>query len=568
MVALQTERNEPNSIVAWLTVERTAWIGIGVVAALLRLAGLGAQPFLPAEATQAVAALAGAGLSGTGVSPLLLSLQKVSFLVTQSGEELARLWPALAGIALVLLAYQLRADLGRVGALGAALLLAISPALVLWSRSATGESFALLAAMVLVVALCRARRGERWTLWMAAGLALLVLSSPLAYSVLLVLTPLALLALLRRPDADGGANAAMLFLILVALGATAFFFNPGGFASLAELPASWLAGITSSVGYSPFWLTAQATLSQLLLVVLGAAGMVVGLRRRDWLAAGLGLWLALGLLLLWLRAGRTAADAALLALPLALLGGLAVEALVRHFDLADYKAEAAVLITACLVTLSAAGIWLGDYVASWDGQPRSVFLFSAIAAIVVAVGIAVVFAVLFDRRMAWQAGAIAALIALSVLTLSATFADSHSHDATRWGAPLSSRGAPDGANLTDFLQQLARARGSDLRDLPVTLVVAPGAEPAPLLRWYARGAVVRTAAGAVSSNPDEVFISLASDPPPSSSGEGAPLAGRSFRISESWSPAGLRGGPLWRWLVYREHDGLDNETRAVVWVPG
>ncbi|MCB0257647.1 MAG: hypothetical protein KDI55_28310, partial [Anaerolineae bacterium] len=58
------------SILAWLTIERLAWIVIGVAAAAIRLAGLGARVFDPAEAQQAVAALGAAGLPAAGTSPL------------------------------------------------------------------------------------------------------------------------------------------------------------------------------------------------------------------------------------------------------------------------------------------------------------------------------------------------------------------------------------------------------------------------------------------------------------------------------------------------------------------
>ena len=186
MTASNQTGSTTSQVLTWLTIERLAWLVIGVAAAAIRLMGLTVRAFDPAEAQQAVAALGAAGLPGPGISPLLLSLQRISFGLLQSSEGLARFWPALAGVALVLLAYELRGEIGRVGALGAAILLAISPLLVFWSRSATGESFTVLAAMVLIVALSRARRGDPWVIWGAVGLALLVLSSPTGYSVLVL----------------------------------------------------------------------------------------------------------------------------------------------------------------------------------------------------------------------------------------------------------------------------------------------------------------------------------------------------------------------------------------------
>ncbi|MEZ4767100.1 MAG: glycosyltransferase family 39 protein [Caldilineales bacterium] len=493
-------------ILAWLTVERLAWIVIGVAAAAVRLAGLGARVFDPAEAQQAVSALGAASLPAPGISPLLLSLQRVGFVLLDSNELMARVWPALAGVALVLLAYELRAELGRVGALGAGVLLAVSPLLVYWSRSATGESFALLAAMLLIVALSRARRGERWVVWGAVGLALLVLSSPAGYGVLILIAPMAVLALAGRRSDDDRASAdrsqwltgLLVFVGLVALGATAMFFNPAGFAAVADLPAAWLRGLTASAGFSPLPLAVQLALGELLALAAGIAGLVIGLRRRDWFAQALGLWLVLALVLLFLRSGRTPVDAALLALPLALLAGIAIEAFVARVSLSGQEAEAAVLLLACLVVLGAAAIWLADYARTLDGIPSSVFLFSAGAALVVLLAILLAYAVVFGTHVTWQVAVLVAAIVLGLLTVRMTALTSFNHDPLRWGSVANTRGATDGPNLTAFLEQLAGQRGTDLRDLPVTLVAAPGSEPSPLLRWLVRDAATGQAADEAS----------------------------------------------------------------------
>ena len=566
---------ETGQILAWLTVERLAWLVIGVVAAAVRLAGLGSRVFDPAEAQQAVAALGAAGLPAAGTSPLLLSLQRVSFVLLDSSELLARVWPALAGVALVLLVYQLRGELGRVGALGTGLLLAVSPLLVFWSRSATGESFTLLAAMILVVALSRARRGDSWVIWGAVGLAILVLSSPVGYGVLVLIAPMAALALVGRRSDDEDSRVErsqwraglLVFVGLVLLGATAMFFNPVGFAAVADLPAAWLRSVLTASGYSPFWLATQVMLGELLALVAGIAGLVIGLRRRDWFAQALGLWLLLALVLLLLRSGRTPADEALLALPLALLAGIAIEAFVARVSLSGERAEAAVLLVACLVVLCAAAIWLADYARSLDGTPSPVFLFSAAAALVVLLAILLAYFVVFGSHVTWQVAVLVAAIALGLLTLRMTALTSYNHDLLRWGSVANSRGASDGPNLTAFLEKLAAQRGTDLRDMPVVLVTAPGNDPSPMVRWLLRNAETREAAGAAGTGPDDVLVSLADDPPPGNNDSAVPLVGRSFRVVEQWSPAGLRSGPLWKWLLYGRFDQLDGEQRAVVWLP-
>jgi hypothetical protein len=139
----------------WITLERLAYIAIAVLALILRLANLHVAPMSPAEAIQAMAALdlvADRGaLPAAGPARCCSTCTGWSSCSPRPAETSARLLPALAGTATVLLAYGLRAELGRLGALGAASLLAVSSTLVFWSRSATGESLALLAGMALLV---------------------------------------------------------------------------------------------------------------------------------------------------------------------------------------------------------------------------------------------------------------------------------------------------------------------------------------------------------------------------------------------------------------------------------
>jgi hypothetical protein len=52
-------------------------------------------------------------------------------------------------------------------------------------------------------------------------------------------------------------------------------------------------------------------------------------------------------------------------------------------------------------------------------------------------------------------------------------------------------GASGGPELRLALERLAMQRGTDLRDLPVAFLTAPGNETPALLRWYARNAVLR-----------------------------------------------------------------------------
>ena len=418
-VNITTTNSNPtrSTIAQWLTIERAAYIAIGILALVLRLVGLGRQPMAPGEAAQAVAALDLIGHTGAvaagGTSPLLLSLHTLTFLVTHASEGAARVWPALAGTLLVLLAYGLREELGRLGALFAALLLAVSSSLVFWSRSATGESFTLLAAMALIVGLAGWRRDPaafaRWAIWLAVALGLLLLSAPAAYSVLVLIAPLAVLTLWPSLAPGGTVSATaqslkaalVAFVVLLLLGATAMFFNPSGLAALADLPATWLGQFGRSAGSGPLWLLALLFLREPLIVVTGLAGLVLGLRHRSWLAQGLGLWLGLGVIFLLVRAGRGPIDLALLALPLALLGGGALAALFEalRLDSTEEQSEAAVLFVAGLGLIGSTAVWLATWVSSWSPQPQMAFLMSAGVALLVLGGLLVAYAVILAASL-------------------------------------------------------------------------------------------------------------------------------------------------------------------------
>jgi hypothetical protein len=80
------------------------------------------------------------------------------------------------------------------------------------------------------------------------------------------------------------------------------------------------------------------------------------------------------------------------------------------------------------------------------------------------------------------------------------------------------------------------------------------------LRWYLRDAQVTEVAGAAEGS--RVIVSLADEPVPL----GETYSGRSFRISQSWTPDGLQGRALWRWLIFGRYGEPQEQQRAVIWV--
>jgi predicted membrane-bound mannosyltransferase len=142
-----------------LRLEQGAWIAIIALAAVLRFWGLGDKPLHHDESLNAYYSLLFARLPASyaydplfhgpfqfhaegvilGVLLVLAHLFHVSSATGAAGtpwitDATVRLLPATTGVVLVALTYGLRRELGRVGALAAAFLLAISPAFVYFSR--------------------------------------------------------------------------------------------------------------------------------------------------------------------------------------------------------------------------------------------------------------------------------------------------------------------------------------------------------------------------------------------------------------------------------------------------
>jgi hypothetical protein len=183
----------------------------------------------------------------------------------------------------------------------------------------------------------------------------------------------------------------------------------------------------------------------------------------------------------------------------------------------------------------------------------------------------VAYVAFFGRALAARAGLAIVLVAIVLLGLRGVLLTSHNRDGLRWGSLAAMTGASGGPELRHALERLAAQRGTDVRDLPVAFLTAPGNETPALLRWYARGAALRSPA---AGDAGLVWLGMAEDAAPSAapaaqptvSASGGEYSGQSFRIAQAWSPERLRGRDLWRWLLFGRFDALQGEQRAVLWV--
>ncbi len=180
-----------------LSRESWAWIGIIVLATVLRFWGLGDKPLHHDESMHAYYSLYFAlHPESYWYDPLLhgpfqfhaeafvlnviLRFASLLHVATASGDPwindtTARILPATTGVVLVGLTYGLRRDLGRIGALVAAFLLAVSPSFVYFSRFLREDIyFTCFSYATVVFAIQFARR--RTTPWLVATVAAFILA--------------------------------------------------------------------------------------------------------------------------------------------------------------------------------------------------------------------------------------------------------------------------------------------------------------------------------------------------------------------------------------------------------
>lgn len=295
-----------------------------LLAAGLRLVHLGTAPLSEFEAGAALAAdaLAQGQPADLGTQPGYVLLTSLLFRLLGTGNALARLWPALAGLALVALPYYWRKSLGQTVALVLALFLALDPGLVALARLAGGPSLSLAAGLWAASLLLRGRSGLAGALAAAA-----LLAGPGLY---LGLAAAALVWVLARPKLPNLAWKAALpaFFTTLVFGGTLLFSAPQGLSGLGQSLAAFLLG----QGYPP-----AVSLGEMLFALLGYGlpALLLGLPHllRAQPAAGIrpaAFFAGLALLLALLH--RQVADLAWVLLPMYWLAAAEVSHYLRRPD--------------------------------------------------------------------------------------------------------------------------------------------------------------------------------------------------------------------------------------------
>jgi uncharacterized protein (TIGR03663 family) len=280
----------------------------------LRLYKLDGRPLQTIEAAQAVAAWRSAqGLSLGQHSPIFFTGNKFLFALFGANDFLARLVPALSGVLLVIGPYFLRQRLGRMGALVASFLLALSPSTLFFSRYLGGEIIVATCALAITWGLFGYldQRQPRHLYVVAVALGLALSAGAGTYTfVFVVVTFVLVLALFNRFSSPSeywqrisdawqaarGQNsllrdcAALLVLVFV-LVCTGFLLHLSGLQDGIDLFTDWLTAFQPRVGGHPWYYHLQLLIVyEPLILVFSLAAVVYLLKQRDLFSLFLAYW--------------------------------------------------------------------------------------------------------------------------------------------------------------------------------------------------------------------------------------------------------------------------------------
>lgn len=479
----ESRRGEKPRNVGWV------WIGLLALAVATRLSALGHAPLAPDEARRALASLAaarGEGWSASMESPLLQVGNALLFLVLGAEDGIARLLPALTGVAVVMVPWLWRRRLGEVAALTASALLLISPPLLFAARRVESTALGVLGAGLLTSALLTGTRGR--AALVVAGLALGLNGGPAFYDAALAgavtwavyrwatQAPPSLGALRRWwPAVVGGIVVAL--LLSVGMGV-----HWGNWDGAGTGLAAWLAGWRSAPTPHP-GLSALLVYTPLTLLLLAPA-----LVRPRPLPMALMLGGALAALLAHLRPGASPPALVAAGLPLALAAGAGVRALIADVDRRT-------LAWLGLHTLAAFAFWIPVGLALMGHAQGTTYVAEGAALLVVLgavvlTALQILLALLFSLFVPLRATGRGAFLglALALLLVQVRFA---------WGlaflrptSPVEpavvTATSPDVRALRAMVEDVAIQQGQRRDVFDVTVLTDATAEVTPVVRWILR----------------------------------------------------------------------------------
>ncbi|MFO7631658.1 MAG: hypothetical protein R6W76_03910 [Caldilinea sp.] len=586
-----------------LTVEHLLYAVFVVVAILLRFVGLGAEPLSPPESAAAWSAWLAASHQVVAGSPaptsaLLYGLQSLLFWIMGGGDILARVFPALLGVATVLLPWFWREWVGRRTALVVAAIFAVDPWLMAWGRRSDSASLSIFLALLTLTALWHwgrqpdPVRALRWERTGAVALALLVASGPLAWGMAPVL--IFFFVIYIWPDRRRSLHRSTLiwFGVVLALAVTGFALRAEAVAALSASLTAWLVDIGGMANTNPLtWPFLRLLIDLPLLVVFGPLGLVAlwirplfTIPEAKRLAIFLTAWLAWGLLL-WLLPGRPPAVLPIAGMPLAIAAATLI-ARVLERPWGDFTGlELFTLLAVQTVLVVAGSIWLAALVDSVVLNEQIWLTSGIIVALMVAVWI--IFGVWAGWRSTGRVAIVFYTVLLGAMTVRSGWQLNHDSEymqpAGFWPAVTSN----EVRLLVQDVERLSSIRRGDPHQIDMQVVY--DVSPDPVLGWHLREMRnLRHVRGVDATQFDASALPLIVAP--ASRNDSLmlpdPYIGSEYDTAYFWRPDMLppqegtpredqnaqqrwsdEQRPLLRWLFYRKASEPPTTQSVTLWTP-
>ena len=508
MTTTTSTLDTPRPRISWLTTERLAYGLLILVPAIIRLVNLGERTISPIEASTALRAWqASQGMHPAldAGSPLLFSLQSLTFFVMGATDALARAWPLLAISALPMAFYFLRGWLGRWPALLAATLITFSPLANAFARRSDGTGFALLAAAIALVGWSRVQGEQRhgWAL-ILSGLALALLAGPAGFTILVAL---AILFLLTRGTSSehrlGPASGDwIVFGVLLLAGGTAFLTRFDALGLMTINLTQWLTDLSLASRNLLLGFIRMAA-DEPTLSLFGLLAIIWGLR-QDRQTRALSIAAAVAALIAILQgpdvAYSRAAAAFFLALPTAdLLVNLA-----RRGDF-SFRSLEQILFVAVLILLAFLSVdALVSFVPNGDFDQLTLFFLSLLLGLIV-----ILLFLWFLGLSEVRGGLLITGLALTLLFGASMLWQLGFNDTLPTLARVSPTEAlPDAKDLIRTYGDLSEHQQGDRWATEVVLI--PGSRSDDVIQWYLRRAENFHIAPSVNvENPPAILIAPA-----------------------------------------------------------
>jgi uncharacterized protein (TIGR03663 family) len=591
------------------TVERAAWIGLGLLAAVVRFFQLGLRPLNEVEALQALAAYrfsqGAIEAAPAGTVPALFSGNVVGFSLFGASDISARWLPALAGLILVLLPYGLRHRLGRGGALAASLLLALSPAAVYFSRALDGVILVAACGLAIAVGLINYLDSRRPAYaYLAAGaLGLGLCAGPAIWTLVLIFAAFGLLLYLAEKIGKRESGWSSLLVawwalrgesgLLAQLGAVlaatfglvamTFVLHPAGVGQAADLLGGWLVGFWPESGGNPALYPIVLLLRyEALVLVLG----LVEIGRALWAARSAALaltragsafphttfltfWAAAAALVILIAGHRPAGNILLVVVPLALLAGQGVARAWRWLARRHIWAEAwsiagIALVLGVFLYLQIASYSLADHAAnlSFAGlslPTSSAYLLLALIGFSLLVGLGAIAWAWRGPALLLGGGWLTLLVVLGLFGFQAMWGLNVAQAADPRQILIAETTRPEVRLFVEELESLSLAEVGDAHLLPITV----DADTGPVVAWYLREFERQSVVKGLADPPGTVAaITLAAQDLPI----GETFRGQGFPLRAWWTPWGIGGQPMVRWLLFNAGYKPFVDQEVVLWV--